>query len=99
MFSHVVIFWTDPQNPAAADSLLAAIQSYLSSIPGILHLHAGKMVTSHRPVVDQTYQVGVNLIFADKKAQDDYQVHPSHKEFVEKVLPRLTKRTLVYDFE
>ena len=99
MFSHVVIFWTDSTNPAAADELIAGANKYLKSIPGLLHFHVGKMATSHRPVVDQTYQVALNLVFPDKKAQDDYQAHPSHVEFVEKVFKRVCKKVVVYDFE
>ena len=39
MFSHVVIFWTDPANPKAADELLAGMEKYLRPIPGVLHFH------------------------------------------------------------
>ncbi len=99
MFSHVVIFWTDPTNPKAADQLVAGAEKYLRPIPGALHFHVGKMATSHRPVVDQSYQVALNIIFPDKKTQDDYQVHPSHIEFVEKVFKPLQKKVVVYDFE
>jgi len=96
--SHVVIFWTDPANPNAPDELLAGAKKYLSTIPGIVHFHAGKMVPSHRPVVDQTYQVALNVVFESKQAQDDYQVHPQHVEFVEKTFKRLCTRVMVYDF-
>jgi hypothetical protein len=99
MFSHVVIFWTDPDNPAAADELVAGAHKFLKPIPGSLHFHVGKMAPSHRPVVDQSYQVALNLIFRDKKAQDDYQVHPSHVEFVETVFKRVCRKVIVYDFE
>ena len=99
MFSHVVIFWTDPANPKAADELIAGAEKYLKPIPGVLHYHIGKMVPSHRPVVDQSYQVALNLVFPDKKAQDDYQVHPMHVEFVEKVFKPIMKRVVVYDLE
>jgi hypothetical protein len=99
MFSHVVIFWTNPENPNAAAELIAGANKYLKPIPGVLSFHIGKMVGSHRPVVDQTYQVALNLIFANKKAQDDYQVHPMHVEFVEKVFKPIMKRVVVYDFE
>src|SRR5215475_5598824 len=85
MFSHVVIFWTKNENPNAADELIAGMNRYLRPIPGVLHFHVGKMATSERPVVDQTYQVALNLVFPDKKTQDDYQVHPLHVDFVEKV--------------
>jgi hypothetical protein len=99
MFSHVVIFWTDPNNPQAADDLIAGANKYLKPIPGVLHFHVGKMAPSHRPVVDQSYQVALNLAFADKKTQDDYQEHPRHIEFVESVFKRTCKKVVVYDFE
>lgn len=98
MFSHLVIFWTDPAQPNAADELIAGAEKYLKPIPGALHFHIGKMVGSHRAVVDQSYQVALNLVFPDKQAQDDYQVHPLHAEFIEKVFKRVCQRVVVYDF-
>lgn len=99
MFSHVVIFWTDPANPNSADELLAGMEKFLKPIPGVLQFHVGKMAGSHRPVVDQTYQVALNLVFPSKQAQDDYQTHPMHVEFVETVFKKTCKRLVVYDFE
>jgi hypothetical protein len=99
MLSHIVIFWTDPANPNAADELLAAANSLLKNIPGVLQFHAGKMSPSHRPVVDQSYQVALNMVFADKRAEHDYQSHPQHIEFVEKHVRRLIKQVVIYDFE
>ena len=99
MFSHVVIFWTKPENPNAADELIAGANKYLKPIPGVLHFHIGRMAKSNRPVVDQTYQVALNLVFSDKKTQDDYQVHPLHVEFVEKAFKPNCARVVVYDFE
>lgn len=98
MFSHVVIFWTDPAKPGAADALVAGAEQYLRPIPGILHFHVGKMVPSHRAVVDQSYAVGLNLVFPDKATQDAYQAHPLHVEFVEKVFKPNCTRVVVYDF-
>jgi Stress responsive A/B Barrel Domain len=99
MFSHVVIFWTDPANPKAAEELIAGAKKYLPGIPGLASFHVGKMVPSHRPVVDQTYQVALNLQFAEKEAQDKYQAHPLHLEFVEKAFKPNCKRVIIYDFE
>lgn len=99
MFSHVVIFWTDPANPNAVRDLIAGAEKHLRSIPGVLQFHVGRMVPSHRPVVDQSYQVALNLVFPDKAAQDNYQIHPQHVEFVEKVFKRVGTKVVVYDFE
>jgi hypothetical protein len=98
VFSHVVIFWTDPANPKATDELLAGMEKYLKPIPGVLHFHAGKMAASQRPVVDQTYQAALNIVFADQKSQDDYQAHPMHVEFVNTVFKKTCKKVVVYDF-
>ncbi|MHC5112675.1 MAG: Dabb family protein, partial [Planctomycetota bacterium] len=80
MFSHIVIFWTDPAQPNAADELIEGANRYLKEIPGLQHFHVGRMVGSERPVVDQTYQVALNTVFANKQGHDDYQVHPQHIE-------------------
>ena len=97
MFSHVVIFWTDPANPAAAGELVAGAQKYLEPILGTVKFHVGKMVGSPRPVVEQTYQVALNIIFTDKAAQDTYQTHPLHLEFIAQC-SKLWKKVTVYDF-
>lgn len=99
MFSHVVIFWTFPDKPTAADELLVGARHYLSQVPGIVSFHAGRMVQSPRGVVDQSYQVALNIQFESKQAQDEYQVHPLHLEFVEKVFKPTCHRATVYDFE
>jgi hypothetical protein len=99
MFSHVVIFWIKPDAaPDAGDVLLAGCHQYLKDLPGVVNFHAGKMVPSHRPVVDQSYQVALNVVFTDKAAEAAYQVHPSHLEFVEKVFKVLCEKAVIYDF-
>jgi hypothetical protein len=76
MFSHIVIFWTDPAVKDAADKLVAGANAYLKPIPGVTFLHVGKMATSHRAVVDQSYQVALNMVFQSKQVQEGYQTHP-----------------------
>ncbi len=98
-FSHIVIFWTDPAKPEAADQVIAGANKFLKPIPGITHFHIGKMAASHRPVVDQTYQVALNTVFTSKQAQDEYQVHPQHLKFVAHCVKPFVKKVVVYDFE
>ncbi|MGB8168945.1 MAG: Dabb family protein [Chthoniobacteraceae bacterium] len=99
MFSHVVIFWTKPELPNAADELIAGAEKYLRPIPGVQSFHIGRMAKSHRDVVDQSYQVALNIIFENKQQESDYQVHPLHLEFVEKAFKPNCQRVVIYDFE
>jgi len=98
MLSHVVIFWTKPEIPGAADALIAGAEKYLRPIPLAKSFHVGRMVPSHRDVVDQSYQVALNLQFEDKAAEEAYQVHPLHLDFVEKAFKPNCLRATIYDF-
>ena len=99
MFSHVVIFWTRPEVADATEQLLAGAEKYLKPIEGVLSFHVGRMSPSERPVVEQSYQVALNLIFPSKAAEQAYQVHPLHLEFVEKVFKPVCQKAVIYDFE
>ena len=99
MFSHVVIFWTDPAQSNAVAELIAGANQYLKDIPGVLQFHVGRMSPSPRPVVDQTYQVALNLVFPSRAVEEAYQAHPQHLEFVEKVFKPTCKKVVIYDFE
>ncbi len=99
MLSHIVIFWTDPSNPSAPDALIEGAKKYLTGIPGATHFHVGKMSPSPRSVVEQSYQVGLRIEFENKAAEEIYQSHPLHLEFVEKSFKPNCIKVVVYDFE
>ena len=98
MFSHIVVFWTKPDVEDAEQRLVDGLNHYLPGIPGVISMHVGKCAPSDRPVVDQTYQVALNITFKNKIVQDEYQLHPQHVEFVEKVFKQVCDRVVVYDF-
>lgn len=98
MLSHIVVFWTNPDVPDAEQRLIEGARRHLRNIPGVLSFHVGRMVPSDRPVVEQSYQVALNLTFADKAAEQAYQVHPEHVAFVENVFKPNCSRVVIYDF-
>ena len=99
MFTHIVIFWTNPDQPNAVEELIKGAEHYLRPIPGAFAFPVGKMASSPRDVVDQSYQVALNIVFPDKKTQDAYQSHPLHIEFIEKIFKPRVKKVVIYDFE
>lgn len=99
MLSHVVIFWTKPEVANAVEELVAGAEKYLRPIPLVKSFHVGRMVKSHRDVVDQSYQVALNLQFETKQQEEDYQIHPSHLDFVEKAFKPNCHKAVIYDFE
>ncbi len=83
MFIHTVYFWQKPGTaPAACDQLQADCYSLLGKIPGVAHLFAGPPAGTPRDVVDNSYSIGLTVIFNDPAGHDVYQPHPLHQQFI-----------------
>lgn len=98
MFVHTVFFWLKDGAPKdAQQKLVADCYKYLSPIPGVKQLFAGPPANTPRDVVDNSYQVGLTVIYADTKDHDVYQVHDLHEQFIARNKEHW-KRVQVYDF-
>ena len=97
MFVHAVYFWMKPDAPAgAADQLLADCRGLLSQIPNVF-FDAGRPAMTPRPVVDNSYAVGLLVAFQDAAGHDVYQTHPLHLQFIERNKANW-ERVTIYDF-
>ena len=98
VFVHHVYFWLKaPGDPEAREALIAGLRR-LTAAPDILWSHIGLPAESERGVVDDSYSVSWLVFFADKAAEERYQVDPIHLKFVEDCSP-LWERVVVYDTE
>jgi hypothetical protein len=98
VFVHHVYFWLKaPDDPKAREALIAGLRR-LAAAPDILWSHIGLPAPSDRDVVDDGYSVSWLAFFADKAAEDRYQVDPIHLKFVEDC-SALWERVIVYDTE
>jgi Stress responsive A/B Barrel Domain len=94
---HVVLMWQKrPGNTADRQALLAAC-SELRVIPGIKFLDAGTALASDRPVVDDSFDVGLTVRFDSAQSLQAYETDPRHVKKVNEVLKPLTKKIVVYD--
>lgn len=83
-FVHHVFFWLKEAGDAAArDAIVAGLRA-LTAAPDILWSHIGVPAPADRGVIDASYAVSWLVFFADKAAQDRYQVDPIHLDFVER---------------
>ena len=98
VFVHHVYFWLKaPGDPEAREALIAGLRR-LTAAPDILWSHIGLPAESERGVVDDSYSVSWLVFFADKAAEERYQVDPIHLKVVEDCSP-LWERVVVYDTE
>jgi Stress responsive A/B Barrel Domain len=93
---HVVLI--DLKSADDAPSLIAAMDSGIAKIPGIVHYWRGEPFPSQRPEVSSNYDVGLVIDFRDAAAYDAYVSDPRHVGLVTEWKPRLNGLT-VYDIE
>jgi hypothetical protein len=99
MFTHIVLFWLKEGTPdSVREAMIKECQTQLTKVPGVRHLSAGRAAMTPRPVVDNSYDVGLCVILDDAAAHDAYQVHPLHKGFAAHHKEHW-QRIQVYDFK
>ena len=93
-----MIWLHKPKNPKHTDDVIN-VSRRLKEIPEVQEIRVGKSIPSDRPIVDDSFDVALYMIFNSKQALEAYLVHPMHTEAVKSVLRPLSNKILVYDFE
>ena len=82
--AHCVYFTLQDPTPANIAALEAACHKYLTVQPGIVFFGAGTVVPDlDRPVNDRDWHIALHVVFESKKYHDDYQIDPTHKQFID----------------
>ncbi|HEY3377040.1 MAG TPA: Dabb family protein [Armatimonadota bacterium] len=96
MFLHAVYFWLKDDLTTAQRADFARGVHTLPAIPVVSRAHIGEPAATNRPVIDSSYSYALVLEFADQAAQDSYQEHPVHLQFVQDCHEYWT-RVQIYD--
>ena len=94
-----MFFWlNNPDSESDKQQLIEGLNT-LGSIDEVKFLLVGTPAsTIKREVVDNSFDVSELMIFDSIEAQDAYQVHPIHTEFVQSY-SHLWERVVVYDMK
>ena len=92
LLSHDVYFTLNDDSLKAQQQLVAACHRYLKDHPGVVFFAAGTLNPDlAREVNDRAFHVALHVVFEDRQAHDDYQIHPRHLQFIEKNKPNWDK--------
>ncbi|MFC1749704.1 Dabb family protein [Pseudomonadota bacterium] len=96
--NHVVLIWLkDSGNEQHRQQVIAASQE-LEKIPGVIKIQAGDVIASERKVVDDSFDVGVHMLFKDQAAMHSYTSHADHVDIVKTRVVPLAEKIVIYDF-
>ena len=92
-------FWIkEDATEQARGQLLTESTELLGTIPSVLYIAAGPPAGTPREVVDNSYDIGLVVHFADEAGHDLYQEAPAHIEFIERN-QETWDRVQVYDIK
>jgi hypothetical protein len=96
---HVVLVWLkEPGNPEHRQQIVDATREF-ETIPGVIDISVGEVVPSDRPIVDDSFDVGLYLTFSSVDAMRTYLADDRHQQALRDVFRPLSERYIVYDFE
>ena len=96
---HIVLVWLkEPGNEHHAQQIIDATQK-LKEIEELKQLRIGKSISSDRIIVDDSFDIGIYMIFDDAEAMHRYLIHPKHKNAVKNVIKPLSRKVRVHDFD
>lgn len=96
---HIVLIWLNESGNAEHIQQVIDVSNQLKEIPYIQEMRVGKSIPSDRKIVDDSFDVGLYMVFDSKAAMQRYLLHPDHKNAVKTVLMPLASKILVYDFD
>ena len=94
---HVVLCWLHEPGNAAQVRTVIETSLELAALPELDAIVGGTALSSDRPIVDDSFDVGLVMDFRDATALEAYLRHPEHVRRVETVLRPLCGRVQVFD--
>ena len=96
MFVHAVYFWLREDLSEQDRATFVELLHALTTIEDVHQGYIGQPADTDRPIIDRSYSWAEILVFRDRAAHDRYQVHPTHRRFVEQCAT-FWHRIVIYD--
>ena len=96
--THVMLFWLKrPGNFDDQNFLLRALRT-LRRIRGVNDVRLGRSLPVARPGVEQSFDLGVLIIFRDREALEKFERDQRREQAIDAMLRPLVRQYTVYNF-
>jgi len=96
--SHVAFVWLKRQGNVADQQLLIRASKRFRKIRGVVRVDAGAGMPVTRPGIEQSFDVGVVIVFRDRGALESFEKTPRHLAAIREIMQPLAKRYVIYNF-
>jgi hypothetical protein len=95
---HVVVIWLKRPGNVHDEHALVRASKEFEHIAGVLRVQAGPGMGVTRPGMEQAFDIGVVMIFKNRKALERFAHDERHVLAIQRLLKPLAERYLVYNF-
>src|SRR5947208_4048307 len=96
--THVMLFWLKrPGNVDDQNYLLRALRT-LRRVRGVSDVRVGRPLLVDRPGLEESFDLGVVLIFRDREALEKFQRDQQPEKAIDAMLRSLVRRYSIYHF-
>ena len=95
---HLVLIWLKPDLGTEVREQLIARSQALGRIPGVSGFSIGSVLASERPIVDDSFDVAITMVFSSSAAMETYIDSAEHKRIVSQHIGPLAEKIVVYDY-
>lgn len=96
--NHIVMVWYKDSVTTKQQETIKKETRKLKDIPGIVSLDLGNAIPSKRPIVDDSFDLGIVMTFKNEADMNAYLKHSQHQAFVKEHIKGKVEKLLVYDF-
>ncbi|HEX5057523.1 MAG TPA: Dabb family protein [Gammaproteobacteria bacterium] len=96
--NHVVLVWLKPGTAPEVQEKIIEGSKTLKSIGQIRELQVGTAIPSDRPIVDDSFSLGILMRFDSVEDMNTYIKDPRHVQFVDTWVKPYLQKIVVYDF-
>ncbi len=97
--THIVLVWMNESAPSGALQNMIEQGGKLSAIAGVSDVHIGPPLASERPVVDDSFALGITMRFPSKAVMEAYLADSHHSAYVADYIAPYARKLVVYDIE
>jgi hypothetical protein len=95
---HIVLVWLKAGTSPEVYEQIVEGSKGLSTIGGIRDLQVGRAIPSERPIVDDSFSLGLYMRFDSVEDMNAYLTDPRHVQFVDTLVKPHLEKLVIYDF-
>jgi hypothetical protein len=96
--THVMLFWLKRAGNVDDQNVLLRGLRTLRRFRGVNDVHVGRALPVDRPGLEQSFDLGVVVIFRDREALEKFEHDPRRGGALDAILQSLVRRYTVYNF-